>query len=184
MGCLERHCKQRFKSRLGPPWKAGVGSGASSAPRSFLLSLFEVPGSHRPWGIFTRRAQHGDLALNILQKLGIPINICIVHLSIAQAMHGLERIGEAEQHLGQAFRLANKMGSRMLRFSALLLKATLALDRGEKASPLTDIRHALTLGRKNGFFNSLIGSARDMARICAEALEARIEVKYVREDHS
>jgi LuxR family maltose regulon positive regulatory protein len=131
-------------------------------------------------GDFQKAVQHGELSLSILEDLGIPINICIVHLSMAQAMHGLERIEEAEQHLARAFRLATKMGSRMLRFSVLLLKATFTLDRGDEASALSEIRNALALGKENGFFNSMIGRPRHISRICAKALDAEIEVDYVR----
>ena len=142
----------------------------------FLMSQKAVADKN-----FHKAAQHADIALNMVENLGIPINTCIVKLSRAQAMHGLGRAEEGEKRLEQALGIARKMGSRMLEFSALLLRAKMALDRGEEESALTGIRDALSLGKENGYFISMVGQASDMTTICSKALEAGIEVDYVRE---
>lgn len=129
---------------------------------------------------FQKASQHADLALEILESLGIPINICIVHLSKAQALHGLHRTVEAKRHAAAALETARQMGSSMLQFSALLLRAKIAIDRGDEESAQQVLRNAMLLGRENSYCTVMVGSSSDMITICDKALEAGIEVDYVR----
>lgn len=132
-------------------------------------------------GQFHKAHQHADLSLKILKKLGIPINICIVRLSKAQALHGLGRTVEAQRQVGEALRAAKQMGSSMLQFSALLLKAKMATDDGEEEFALVSIRDAMHLGKTNKYCISMVGQSSDLMKVCALALEAGIEVDYVQD---
>ena len=130
---------------------------------------------------FQKAVQHGELSLRILEDLGIPINICIVHLSMAQALHGLMKTREAEDHLKQAHTLASHMKSSILLFNTLLFEAAFALDQRPDGDALREIQTALTVGEENGFYVTLVGRPHDFTRILEEALNADIMVDYARE---
>ena len=63
---------------------------------------------------------------------------------------------------------------------ARLSQAQLSLDSGQEPHGLQALTAAMALGREHGYVNSHVWIPAVMARLCARALEAGIEVDYVR----
>jgi DNA-binding SARP family transcriptional activator len=107
--------------------------------------------------------------------------MAIVRFLKAQAMHELEKHGEAEEHLANALRIARTSNSKMLEFNGSMIQAQIALDQGEETSALTLLRKALAMGKEQRCLNNIHDQPAATAKLCAKALEAGIEVDYVQE---
>jgi hypothetical protein len=77
--------------------------------------------------------------------------------------------------------MARKMKSRLWEFYGLFAQTLFALDQGKDALCLVFLRKALEMGKEEGYINNSIREPSAMARICARALDAGIEVEYVQE---
>ena len=87
----------------------------------------------------------------------------------------------AERALARARRIAHRMKSLSLRHMGLLEEAQFAFDREEESRGLRALRTAMALGRRQGYVNPPWWLPQVMARLCARALEAGIEIEYVRD---
>jgi DNA-binding SARP family transcriptional activator len=96
-------------------------------------------------------------------------------------MHELGKAQEAADHLAHALKISRQIKAKNTEFWALLAEALFALDRGKKSSALTSLQKALIIGKEEGYFNTFIDRPFAMARLCVAALEAGIEVDYVRD---
>ena len=83
--------------------------------------------------------------------------------------------------LKHAFDIARKINNQNYEFSALLLEALFAFERGDEEAGRTSLQKALTLGRERGFFYTGVDLPGGMARLCTRALQAKMEVEYVHE---
>jgi DNA-binding SARP family transcriptional activator len=68
-----------------------------------------------------------------------------------------------------------------LGWPAALAEAQLRLDAGQEDEGLAALRRAMALGRERGYVNCHGWRSPVMARLCARALEAGIEVEYVKD---
>jgi DNA-binding SARP family transcriptional activator len=124
---------------------------------------------------------HAEMALKFSEDTGSPISSVRCHLASAHAMHELGKAQEAAGHLARAFTISRQIKGKNTEFSALLAEALFALDRGTEASALTSLQKALTIGKEEGYFNTFIDRPFAMAKLCVAAIEAGIEVDYVRD---
>jgi DNA-binding SARP family transcriptional activator len=124
---------------------------------------------------------HAEIALKFSKMVGSPISTVQCHLLKAQVLHEMAKNREAAYHLTQTFSLARGMGSKIAEFYGLLTEAHFALDQGKESSALTSLKKALTMGKEKGYFTSLLDWPSSMARLCSKALEAGIEIEYVRD---
>lgn len=124
---------------------------------------------------------HADLALKIALDAGSPALTIRCLLVNARTLHEIGRIPEALKHLKQAADLSRRMGIEFGTFCCLFTKAQFEFDRGEEKTALITLRKALSLGKERGFMGLFIDRPVTTARICMKALEAGIEVDYVRE---
>ena len=79
-----------------------------------------------------------------------------------------------------ALEIARTIRSSYIEFMARLSQAQLSLDSGQEPHGLQALTAAMALGREHGYVNSHVWIPAVMARLCARALEAGIEVDYVR----
>ncbi len=109
---------------------------------------------------------------------GVPGEIVGLLLT-AEAHHALGNRRAAFRYLVASLRVARR-GMRYLEFPCLLLAARLHFDAGRRSRALTTLRNAMTFGREidAGRLWALYGPA--LAVLCARALEAGIEVDFVR----
>lgn len=102
-------------------------------------------------------------------------------LSLALILIELGEHAEARGEIAKMRRFAAKMRSHWLAFNALMAEANSHFLTGEEHEGLARLREALTLGRIHGFSNCHPWwLPKVMARLCAKALQAGIEVGYVR----
>ncbi|MDF0666836.1 MAG: BTAD domain-containing putative transcriptional regulator [Nitrospira sp.] len=87
----------------------------------------------------------------------------------------------AHQYLDQVKLIGEQMGSGLLQFMSSLLEAHFALDEGREEAGLAVLREALAIGREKRFSYFPWWIPQMMARLCVRALEADIEVDYVRD---
>ena len=92
---------------------------------------------------------------------------------------GDERKGAAQ--LRQVHSAAREIKNRLLEFMGLVAYAQVALEHGRERSGLNSLRYALALGREYNYTHFLWWRPSVMARLCIYALEAGIEVEYVRD---
>lgn len=141
--------------------------------------------------------RHSRIALRGAQQAGTPFPIALNHYAQAiLAYHrGLPKQASAE--IKRALRIGQSMDSALLMYMSLLAKAYFVLDRTEHAGPspspgssttkrlreqaLIDLRHGLTIGREHNLGAHSWWTPHMMSRLCAIALEASIEVPYVRQ---
>ena len=97
-------------------------------------------------------------------------------LSVQVFQRGEEQ--EARTHLDHALEIARSAGSPYFEFMARLTEAHLYFHSGEEAEGLRALRRAMVLGRAGGYVNSFVWQPPVMAKLCAKALEAGIEVEY------
>ncbi|MGE5253962.1 MAG: BTAD domain-containing putative transcriptional regulator [Planctomycetaceae bacterium] len=124
---------------------------------------------------------HIDLAFQFGKNLGVPSCICDCHLIKSYALHQLGKFQEAEDQLAHASQISSQMRSKLFRFYTLLAGALFALERGDEALGIFSLREGLTMGREGKYFTTIIDQPSSLVKLCVKALEAGIEVEYVRE---
>jgi ATP/maltotriose-dependent transcriptional regulator MalT/DNA-binding SARP family transcriptional activator len=94
----------------------------------------------------------------------------------------LLEIGEAEYALANVrnLRLRAAGTSRLLEFDTLLIEAAAAFRTGDKTGGLTLLRTGLAIGREQNYLNTLRWYPRMMVALLSQALEAGIEIEYVK----
>jgi ATP/maltotriose-dependent transcriptional regulator MalT/DNA-binding SARP family transcriptional activator len=160
-------------------WLSELGANLDPAARC-VLGLYEAG---RVWEALLRRDFTAALAhLEPLEKLGPEtgwpqFDATIEYLGV-QVRHALADQAGARSHLGRLEGIARAVRSPYLEYMALLARAQVELDGGE---PDDALRAALALGRSGGYWNHHGFSPEVMARLCARALEAGMEVAHVKE---
>lgn len=124
---------------------------------------------------------HIRKSLALAVEIGAPFPEALCHLAMAQVRHERRERRQASSHLAKACRIGTSMRSDMLRFMALLAKAQFALADGRASAGIRSLRAAMALGRRHGYLNTPWWRASVMARLCVAALQAGIEVEYVRD---
>ncbi len=104
------------------------------------------------------------------------------NLSYAAAMLLHPRSAQlANQYLQQVKSIGDQVGSSLLQFMSSLLESHFAIEEGHNERGIAVLRHALAIGRERGFSYFSWWIPQIMARLCAKALEEKIEVEYVQE---
>ncbi|HAK59531.1 MAG TPA: hypothetical protein DCO77_03980, partial [Nitrospiraceae bacterium] len=127
-----------------------------------------------------RATVYAEKALLFALEAGMPMYIGICHCAIAQVLHEQGEHKKAASHLTRSLDVCKAMGSRIIEFMALLCRAYFSLARGEESASLISLRKAMALGRDQGYLNTFWWRPEVMSQLCAKALDAGIEVAYVR----
>ena len=120
-----------------------------------------------------------EILLTATWQCGMPALQYLAHLFAAQVLDAVGTPG-ADVHLTQATDLAHHVDSTLFRFMALLVEAEIEARRGDEGRAVQALARAMPLGRAHGYVNTWMWSARPMADLAARALDADIEVDYVR----
>jgi ATP/maltotriose-dependent transcriptional regulator MalT len=124
---------------------------------------------------------HQERALSLSQQVGIPWSEALGRLLSVQVRHELRQRDEAREHLAWLLEFAAATESDLIKCPAWLALAQLQLDDGAEQEALGALRQALAVGRAQGYVTVYGWRPHVMARLCAKALEAGIEVEYVRQ---
>jgi DNA-binding SARP family transcriptional activator len=124
---------------------------------------------------------HAEISLRLSIDVGSPLSSLYCHLAKAHVMHQLGKQEEATKHLEYASSIASQIKSKIFKFWILFAESLFALDQGEEAPALKSLREALILGKEGGYLGTFIDHPSTMERLCANALDAGIEVEYVQD---
>ena len=103
----------------------------------------------------------------------------VIHLALAQVHASLGQRSDALRHLAGMRSWSRVTHSQVATFLRTLAAAQFALAWGQKARCLRLLRQALALGRAEGYIFFTFFKPDDVARLCAAALDADIEIEYV-----
>jgi LuxR family transcriptional regulator, maltose regulon positive regulatory protein len=127
-----------------------------------------------------RAATYQPEMLRLALLAGRALDEAVAHLLSAQVLQARGAERDARGHLDRGFEIGRVLSSAYIEFMARLTEAQLCLDRGQEADGRQALAIAMALGRERGYVNSHVWIPAVMAGLCARALEAGIEVDYVR----
>lgn len=115
-----------------------------------------------------------------VQRLASHFHEGIWNVGMAAVLQRLGRGDEARLHLDTARRIGEKMRSLILLFIVFLTEAEFAFQAHDEAAGLEVLRRALAIGRAQGYLHFIWWQPAVIAELCRHALDAGIEVDYVR----
>lgn len=98
----------------------------------------------------------------------------------AHVWRALGKSTQAEEWAERVLQAADRMQSDHLRFSARMITAQLAFDRGDDTAGLNELTQALAIGEARGLMQYPGMERHVTASLCAKALNAGIHVSFVR----
>jgi DNA-binding SARP family transcriptional activator len=163
-------------------WLTELGANLETSVRC-ALALYEAG---RVWeallrGNVTVAADHLEPLEKLGPSTGWPQFNAFSEFLGVQVRHAEGDFTRAQDRLERLEAIAREVGSPYLRYLAELARAQLALDRGPSDTGLDALGAAMALGRCGGYWNHHGWRPDVMARLCARALEAGIEVAHVSE---
>ncbi len=120
-----------------------------------------------------------DAAVTAAGECGMPALQCLAHLFAAQALDAVRTPG-ASVHLARASQIAQQMDSAILTFTARLIEAHIAAGRDDAGQALQMLADALPIGRDHRYVNTWMWRPTMMSELAVRALDAELEVDYVR----
>jgi LuxR family transcriptional regulator, maltose regulon positive regulatory protein len=125
-----------------------------------------------------RATRHQPEMLQAGLRDGWPLNNIVACLLSAQVVQTVNQ-QEARTHLDRALEIAHAMRSPYFEFMVRLTQAQVCFDSGWHNEGIRALQIAMALGKTGGYVNSFVWQPAVMSDLCAKALEAGIEVKYV-----
>ncbi len=119
-------------------------------------------------------------ALRMAVEVGCPFFEVLCRLALAEVLAECGDERKSLSHLQQLRPIVEAVNNRHLEFTCLIGVGRLALDHGRQRPGLNSLRRGLALGREYGYAHFLWWRPAAMARVCAHALQAGIEVDYAR----
>jgi DNA-binding SARP family transcriptional activator len=127
-----------------------------------------------------RALEQAQVALETTKTLGGPFTQAAVMAAWSQALHLCGRHEEACAGMAQSIELAREIKSPLLLYRNLMVKAHFALVEGNEAGCLATLQEALPIGSQGRYTNFSWWQESVMTPLCMKALEADIEVEYVK----
>ena len=131
-------------------------------------------------GLLAQASVHADHALEFSAAMGRPLMIPTPHLIKAIILHQLKDDDTASAHLSELRKIGGTITLFHAEFMAFLIEAQIAFDHGDEAVGRDLLYRAMTMGSEHGYVNGFFWVNSTMARLCVKALEAGIEIDYVR----
>ncbi len=127
-----------------------------------------------------RAYQEQKTALRRATESGCQYYEILCRLAMAQI---LLEYGDPAQAASQLRRVQEKVAAhrnRHLKFTTLLVTASMAIKVGDRKTELHSLSEALAIGRENAYKHFLWWQPNMMSTLCQRALDADIESQYVR----
>ena len=124
--------------------------------------------------------QQQKRAFELSIEVGCPFYEVLCRLAMAHVLFELGDERRAFAHLRRSRAIGRDIKNHYLEFSGLMMFAYIALRAGRRHQARNSLQRALECGRENGFNHFLWWQPEVLAKLCAWALEERIEVDYVR----
>lgn len=120
-------------------------------------------------------------ALRLATEVGCPYFEALCRLALARVLAECKDERKCGAQLRQVRTIVNAIDNRHLNFASLAVYAGIALEHGRGRAGLTALQRSFALGREYGYTHFPWWLPEDMGRLCVHALEAGIEVDYVRD---
>jgi DNA-binding SARP family transcriptional activator len=117
--------------------------------------------------------------LDIEEKVQFHIHHWTCQLLAAAIYHRLGETAEAEAHINKVLQPPYDIQSPYAEFLVHMAQAEICFDTGRNAEGLEALRIGMALGRAGDYVTSSVWIPAVMAKLCAKALGAGIEVDYV-----
>jgi DNA-binding SARP family transcriptional activator len=121
------------------------------------------------------------VALRLATETGCPFYVMLCRIAMAQVLAELGDERRAGAQLRRVHEGAREIKNPLFEFMSLLVYAYIALELGRERSGINSLRYAMGVGREHGFMHFLWWQPAMMAKLCARALKAGIEVEYVKD---
>jgi LuxR family maltose regulon positive regulatory protein len=131
-------------------------------------------------GDFAQGREYARQGLAISIDAGTPFPQAINGVILTLSLFECNEDQGGQEQLGKARAIGQSMGSRLIEYLCVLTEARIALERNRERLGLERLARALRLGREMGGCTMAWWGPVIMARLYAKALEAGIEVDYVR----
>jgi hypothetical protein len=115
-----------------------------------------------------------------MDPVGFPVAEASVHVMAAHVAYERGDRDAARAYLARVFVLAREGNVRLVELWAGVLAADMALEDGDQQAGLELVAQAVASGRATGSVVCWPWRPKLMARVCVKALEAAIELDYVR----
>jgi len=126
-------------------------------------------------------AAHAGRAVASAEAAGAVFPEILCRIAAANIAEGLGEREEAKARMLGIGDLIRASGNRMFEFMERLTEARIAFGSGDESGGLQALREGMTLGRMQEYVSMFWWwEPEAMARLCLKALEAGIEVEYVR----
>jgi LuxR family maltose regulon positive regulatory protein len=103
------------------------------------------------------------------------------HLIKAIVMHEMQSEEHALRHISLVKDICTTTNAHQTEFRYLLAEAQFAFDRGDEEAGTGILRKAMKLGKDHGYINTFFWLPSVMTRLCMKALDAGIEVEFVKD---
>jgi LuxR family transcriptional regulator, maltose regulon positive regulatory protein len=149
--------------------------------RTHTSHYYYLSGCHHlSVGNLSQALFSANKALDLIPEIGVPFSEVLVRQLLT---HVLSESGDEEgalRELAASKRAVAETGSTYFQYLNSLTEAYLEYIRKNESSALECLRHAMALGRQNGFTSLLyFWRHRVMSYLCEKALQAGVEVHYV-----
>lgn len=120
-------------------------------------------------------------ALRLATETGCPFYVILCRTAMAQVLAVLGDERRAAAQLRRVHEGARLIDNPLFEFMSLMVYAHSAFEHGRERSAINSLRYAMGVGRENGFKHFLWWQPAMMAKLCVRALQAGIEVEYVKD---
>jgi LuxR family transcriptional regulator, maltose regulon positive regulatory protein len=128
-----------------------------------------------------RAVVHAKKSVQLAEKVGIPVPEALNRMVTALALCETGDFAEACRQLEKIKGIVLRIGSTNLEYMYQISRAHIAFAQQQNVPGLEALHRAMTLGRQKDFMTLVTFLRPDnMSRLCRKALEAGIEVDYVR----
>jgi len=120
-------------------------------------------------------------ALRLATETGCPFYVMLCRTAMAQVLAELGDERRAASQLRRVHEGAREIDNPLFEFMSLMIYAHSAFEHGRERSAINSLRYAMGVGREHGFRHFLWWQPAMMAKLCVRALEAGIEIEYVKD---
>jgi len=131
-------------------------------------------------GDFPNALSHAESSVAFSAEAGMVLTEAFDHLGKTFVLVESMRGKEARDQIKLVRKKARSLNLPLVEFTSLLIQARLAFNEGRESSGLETLKKAMILGSEQGYINTFFWHAPIMADLCRKALDAEIEVEYVR----
>jgi DNA-binding SARP family transcriptional activator len=181
---------------LGHAAAGALSKGDTAEARGFLQRISPTLGRVPTWakeyyhvlaawasfveGDLPNALSHAESSVAFSAETGMVLTEAFDRLGKAFVLVESKREKEAKDQIKLVWTKARSLNLPLVEFTCLLAQARLAFNQGDESSGLESLKTAMILGREQGYLNTFFWHAPIMADLCRKALDADIEVEYVR----